>query len=796
MITNYFKIAIRQFARNKGFSFINIMGLAIGIAVSIIGFLYVFNEVSYDRFHKNADRIHRIAVEALSGSTEIYQTYTAAAYTQALYDDFTEIEKVCRIATWNFQFKFKKNSFIENKVFVTDSTFFEMFTIPVVRGQKDHLLSQPYTAVLTESTAKRFFGDKDPINQVIMEDSTSYRVISVVKDLPQNSHFHFNVAVSLISYDGYYNNPYWFSNNYRTYLLLHKNADYKQVESRFPAFVDKYLYGGKYTESSANGNKWELYLQPLTSIHLNSDLRGEFESNGRKEYVYIFLIISIFILLIACINFINLSTARTEKRAKEVGVKKVVGSSKMELVKQFIGESVIISFIALIIALLLVELTLIYIPSFTGIELQVPYLTNVFCIPLLLILGLTVGVLSGTYPALVMSSFKPIFVLKGGKGSNGKSSWLRNSLVIFQFMISVVLIIGTLVISSQLDLLQNKNLGFDKEEVIVIKNAGSVRNSIQVIKNEIKSLPFVLHVAHSNKLPGIQLNNWGCRAEGRDEGFTLNIFYSDEDLLDVLKLKMTKGRYFSREYGTDTMAIIINEEAEKLIGFDEILGKRISFGSREKPNYLHIVGVVENIHYESKHQKIHPMAILNMNSPNGRPGYITVRVSPGDYNQMIRSLTSVWDTYSPDIPIDYAFLNEQYDSLYKNEMQTKKLFLAFSFLAIFIACLGLLGLASFMAQQKTKEIGIRKTFGASALTITVLFSKSFTKWVVVANLMAWPLAWYFFDKWLNNFEERCIIAWWYFAIAAIISFFIAWMTVSYQTIKASNANPIDALRYE
>lgn len=793
MLRNYFKIAIRQFGRNKGFSFINIMGLAIGIAVSIIGFLYVLNELSYDSFHEKSDRIHRIAVDGLSGTTEIYQTYTAAAYAQPLYNDFPEIEKIARIASWDFQFTFGENSFIEKEVFITDSTFFDVFTIPIVRGQKDRLLSQANTAVITESTAKKFFGEDDPINQVITADSSSYRIVAVVEDMPQNSHFHFTVAVSLISFDGFYNNPSWWSNNFLTYLLLNENADYKKVESRFPAFIDKYLYEGQYSELAANGSKWEIYLQPLNSIHLNSNLRGEFEANGKKEYVYIFLIVSVFILIIACINFINLSTARTEKRAKEVGVKKVVGSSKVDLIKQFIGESVILSFIALFIALSMVELALIYLPTFIGVKLQLPYFSTIYAIPLLLLLGLTVGLLSGSYPAMIMSSFNPIYVLKGAKDNKGKTSWLRNSLVIFQFMISIVLIIGTFVISSQLDLLQNKNLGFNKEEVIVIKNASAVQSSIQVVKNEIKSLPFVQNVGISSRLPGLQLNNWGCRVEGGESGFTLNVFYGDEDLFDVLKLEMDMGRYFSREYGTDTTAIVLNEEAAKLIGYDEILSKKINF---YREPFLQVVGVVKNIRYESKHQKVHPMAILNMNTPNANPRYITVRVLSGDYNKMINSLTAVWDKYSPSIPIDYTFLDKQYDSLYNNEMQTKKLFLAFSFLAIFIACLGLLGLASFMAQQKTKEIGIRKTFGASVWTITLLLSKNFTKWVIIANLIAWPLAWYFFDNWLNNFEERCQILWWHFALAALISFIIAWVTVSYQTIKTANSNPIDSLRYE
>ena len=796
MIKNYFKTTFRIFMRNKGYTFLNIFGLSIGIAICIIGLLYVFNELSYDRFNKNADRIHRIAVEALSGTTEIYQTYTAAAYTQALYDDLPEIDKITRIASWDFEFEYHNKKFIEKDVFIVDSTFFNIFTIPVIKGEASVLLNEPYTAVLTKSTAQKFFGDEDPINQVIRWDTTNFKVVAIVEDLPVNSHFHFTVAVSLISFDGFYNNPAWFANNFRAYIMLHKNVDYKEVEAKLPAFVDKYLYGGTYSERTAGGgNKWELYLQPLLSIHLNSDLRGEFEANGSKEYVYLFLIVSVFILIIACINFINLSTARAIKRSKEVGIRKVIGSNKMELIRQFIGESIITSFIALILALIFVEIILRFLPTLIGMDLSISYFDNFYTIPILILLGLIVGVLSGFYPAMVLSAFRPILILKANQQGASKSFDLRNALVIFQFMISVILIMGTLIVSSQLNLLQNENLGFDKEQVIILKNTSSMQGSIQTIKNELLSLPFVNNVSHSNRLPGVQLNNWGCRAEGREGGFTLNVFYTDEDFDDVLKLELSKGRYFSRDFGTDTMAMIINEEAEKLIGFDDILGKRITFGG-QPPVYYHIIGVVKNIHYESKHQKIHPMAIMNIKNPNSSSRFLSVDVMPGDYKKMISDISLIWDKYAMGIPIDYSFLDEQYDSLYQNEMQTKKLFLAFTFLAIFIACLGLLGLASYMAQQRMKEIGIRKTFGASATNISLLLSSSFTKWVIIANILAWPIAWYFYNNWLNNFNQRCNIVWWYFALPTFISFIIAYLTVSYQTVKASKANPVDTLRYE
>ncbi len=793
MISNYFKTTFRIFMRNKGYTFLNIFGLSIGMAISIVGLLYVFNELSYDRYNEKADRIHRIAVEALFGTTEIYQTYTAAAYTQALYSDFPEIEKITRIANWNFEFEYQDKKFVEKKVFMVDSTFFDIFTIPVVKGQTSTLLSQPNCAVLTESTAKRYFGNVDPINQVITSDSTNYKVIAVVEDVPKNSHFHFDMALSLYGFDGFYDRKGWFANNFKQYILLHKNVDYRKVEARFPAFVDKYLYGGKYAERNASENKWELYLQPLKSIHLNSDLRGEFESNGRKEYVNVFLIVSIFILLIACINFINLSTAKATKRAKEVGIRKVVGSGKFDLIKQFIGESLTTSFVALILSIIFVELILVYLPTFIGIDLEMPYFTNLYTIPGLIILGVLVGVISGVYPAIVLSAFRPIVVLKGSLSQGSKSSWFRNALVIFQFMISVFLIIGTLVISNQLNLLQNENLGFDKEKVIVIKNTSTLGSSIQVVKNEIGHLPFVQNVSFSSKLPGTQLSNWGCKVDGREGGFSVNVFNADEDFAEVLKLELSRGRYFSKDYGTDTFALIINEEAEKLIDFDDVLGARLNFWGKQ---HYHIIGVVKNLHYESKHQKIHPMAILNINSTDRNSGYLTVRVGAGNKTKMIADLTSIWNQYSPTVPIDYAFLDKQYDSLYENEMQTKKLFLAFSFLAIFIACLGLIGLASYMAQQKTKEIGIRKTFGASAINITYLLSRNFTKWVLIANIIAWPIAWYFFNNWLNSFTERGELFWWYFALAAVVSIFIALITVGYQTIKASKSNPIDSLRYE
>lgn len=797
MFFNYLKTAFRFFTRNKGFAIINLLGLSMGLAVSILGFLYVINELSYDRFHRNADRIYRIAVDALVGNTAIYQTFTPAPMARALYDEFPEIGAVTRISDWDdIQFEYQDKSFVEDKVFVTDSTFFEMFTFPVLKGKKEKLLNEPYTAVLTESTAYRYFGDEDPIQKVLRFDTLNFKVIAVVEDVPANAHFHFDMALALISFDGYYNNPEWFANNFRTYFMVSQNADVRNVEGKLPDFTNKYLFEGQYDTYTDEENKWELYLQPLTAIHLSSDIRGDFEPNGRKEYVYIFLLVSIFILAIACINFINLSTAKAAGRAKEVGIRKTVGAQRKQLLRQYLGESVLTSFISLVLALGFAEIALAYLKHHEGLHLDIPYFGSFYTIPLLILLGLLVGILSGVYPALVLSSFRPIRVLRSQPMHNSRSPWLRNVLVTFQFMISVFLIIGTFIIYNQLHLLQNRNLGFDKENVLCIHNPSVLDNSLDPFTNDLRSLPFVEHISVIFRLPGERFINLGFGGEDFEGGFSLNLSSGDEETDDVLQLEMIEGRFFSEEYGTDTAAIVINEEAAKLLAYDEPLGKTLNtWGDPQR--YFQIIGIIRNVYYESKHQKVHPMGFIHIDSPIGiDPGVVAVRITPGNYKQMISGIHEVWDSYSPSIPFEYSFLGQQYDNLYRNEDQTRKLFLAFSFLAIFIACLGLLGLVIFISHQKVKEIGVRKAFGATALSISVYLSKTLTRWIILANIIAWPLSWYFFDRWLNNFAYRTPIEWWYFLLAGLLTLFIALATLSYQTIKSSLMNPVEALKYE
>ncbi len=797
MLSAYIRSAIRHFMRQKGFSAINVLGLAIGIAVSIVGFLYVNDQLSYDKFHKNASRIHRVAVDALAGNTAIYQTYTSAPMADAFYEFFPEVEKVARIRVFSGQtVECNERKFIEDRIFMVDSTFFDLFDFPVLYGNRGVLLNNRFTAVITRTTAERYFGSANPVGQEFRIGDDRFRIEAVVEDVPHNSHFHFDIVIGIISYPEYYESRGWFNNSYRTYLMLHSNADVQKVASRLPEYTDKYLFRGRYAENARSGNKWELYLQPLTSIHLNSDLRGEFEPNGRRNYVYIFLLVSAFILLIACINFINLSTAKSTLRAREVGIRKTVGAGRGSLMRQYLTESVITSFLALIIALVLVELVLSYLREYESVNLVLPFFTNIYTIPLLILFGLTVGLLAGFYPALVLSSYNPLRVLKHKPLVTGHSLHLRNGLVTFQFMISVFLIIGTFIIYRQLQLMQENDLGFDKENVLKVHHANVLQNGIQSFKNELLQLPGVETAAGVFRMPGSRFVNLGFGAEGMEDGFTLNLSGCDADYAAVIKPEIVKGRFFSDEYSTDSSAIVINEQAARLLGYDDPIGKNVHTWS-DPPQYFHIIGVVRDFYYESRHNKVYPMGLVNVNSHFWiRPDVVAVRIKPGDYEQTIDRIGKVWGTHAPGIAFDYSFFDVDYDGLYANEMHTRKLFLAFSVLAVFIACLGLLGLASYLAQQKRGEIAVRKTFGATSASVSLMLSLNFTKWVALANLIAWPLSWYFFDGWLNNFAYRTPVAWWYFALAGLASLLIALLTVVYQTVKASLTNPAEALRYE
>ena len=805
MIKNYLKIALRNIRKHKGTSLINIAGLAIGIACSILIILFVTYERSYDRFHDKADRIYRLAVKASVGDTKINQTYSSSETFRRLLLDFPEIEKGVKFLNLGrTPVVLGEKTFYESRFYAVDSTFYDIFTFPLIHGNPETVLTEPNTMVVSRDTALKYFGDTDIIGKTLGADFSyglgriDFQITGVSENVPDNSHFHYDLLVSSASFPDIINNTGWSSNNFITYLLLQEGTSKAWFDEKLKEFTRRHTGPERYDAALARGDFWEYFLQPITDIHLNSDLNGEFEANGNKTYVFIFSVISVIILLIACINFMNLSTAKSSLRAREVGLRKVVGSSRNRLMRQFLSESVLLSFISLALGLVIVQILLPIYRNFIGRELHMRYFDNILIIPSLLVLGLAVGIISGSYPAFFLSSFKPISVLRGNTGSSKGSSFLRNLLVIFQFAISIFLITGTLVVFQQLKFFQNTRLGFDKEQVLVVSNPGALGSQVQPFKEALRKNSQIIHVAGSNTLPGRSFSNIGFGAEGVENSFTLNLCICDYNFLDTLKMEMVQGRFFLREFPTDSHAAVVNEQAAKLLGWEgeEPLGKKINNWARERGNFT-VIGVIKDYHYESLHQEIRPQALFLIGGYYQRDeSYISVRLNTQNVSETVKFVGNTWNDFAPGKPFEYSFLDRDYDNLYTNEQQTRSLFAVFSFLAIFIACLGLFGLAAFVADRKTKEIGIRKILGSSVTKIVNNLNKSFVKWVLIANLIAWPAAWYFMNNWLRNFAYRIELSWWMFVLAAVLALLVALLTVSFQTIKAALKNPADALRYE
>ena len=802
MIKNYLKVALRNIKKHKGFFLINVVGLSIGIVCSVLILLFVANEQSYDKFHDKADRIYRIAVRASIGDTKINQTYSSSETFRKLMEDFPEIELGVKFLNLGrTPITLKKNTFYESQIYAVDATFFDIFSFPLIHGDPKTVLAEPNTMVISSDTAEKYFGRTDVIGNVLIaadgsEDRMVFEITGVSENVPDNSHFHYDLLVSSASFPTYINNTGWSSNNFITYLLLHEGTSQAWFDEKLKDFTRKYQGGEKFDAWVALGNYWEYFLQPITDIHLNSDLNGEFEANGNKTYVYIFFVISVVILLIACVNFMNLSTAKSSLRAKEVGMRKVVGSGRFRLIGQFLGESVLLSYISMALGMVAVWLLLPVFSNLIGRQLELHYFDNFVVIPSLLVLGLFVGIVSGSYPAFVLSSFKPMTVFRGSSGEKKSGTWMRNALVIFQFSISIFLIIGTMAVYRQLNLFQNVNLGFEKEQILVVRNPGSLGDNVTTFKETLQGNSQVLNVSGSNTLPGRSFSNIGFGAEGVEESFTLNLCVSDYDFLDTLKLEMALGRFFSRDFGTDSHAAVINEKAAELLGWDDPIGKKINNWSTNRGNFT-IIGIIKDYHYESLHQTIRPQALfLSGGYYTDNENYISIRLNTENIAETRKFVEKTWNRFAPNMPFEYSFLDQDYDNLYINERQTRKLFTVFSVLAIFIACLGLLGLSSFIADQKSKEIGIRKVLGASVTGIVAILNKSFLKWVLIANLLAWPTAMFVMNKWLQNFAYRIDLSWWMFVLAAGLALLIALIIVSFQTVKAALRNPVDSLRYE
>jgi putative ABC transport system permease protein len=786
MLENYLKTAIRNILRHKGFSSINIFGLAIGMACCVVLFLYVQSELSFDRFHENSERIYRVISQSERDGQMDRFAKTPAPLAPALLNDFPEVEKTVRLGKNSF-YIFYENKRFNEQVFFADPEIFELFSFPLKIGDPKSALAEPYSIVISAKTAEKYFGKENPVGKILkLGDWRDFRITGVLENIPENSHLRFDLLARFADYAGRHFEQ-WGIGNYYTYVLLSENFSLDAFHEKIPDFVEKYR-----GRDSRYVYKQRYHLQAITRIHLHSNIRGEISSNSDISHITIFSLVAFFILLIACFNYMNLSTARCSIRSKEVGLRKVIGATKSQLIRQFMGETFVLTLISLVLALVLIELILPLFNNLAGKELKADYFHNPILIAFFAGIMISVGLISGSYPALFVSGFEPARILKGVLWTKTKIPLLRRTLVIGQFAISVTFIIATALIFHQLNYMKNKKLGFEKDHVLMIPiNDSEVLKKCETIKREFSANAKVLSVSASSFFPGQKLWYQNYWHEGAGETYALMMHWIavDHDFIDTFRIEILKGRNFSKEFPGDSRnAYILNEAAVKEIGWDEPLGRQ--FGIDERGS---VIGVVKDFHFFSMHQKIEPLALKIQ--PEGVQ-YFAVRIKPVSIPDTLAFLGGKWSEFSKTQPFEYSFLDEDYDNLYKTENRLTKIFSYIAILSIFIACLGLFGLASFMIERRAKEIGIRKILGASLSNLFMVLSREFAFCILIANIIAWPVGYYFMSRWLRNFAYRVDIGFWIFFMAAAIAMVIALFTMGYQALKAVLANPVEVLRDE
>jgi putative ABC transport system permease protein len=810
MLKNYFIVAWRNIIKSRTFSIINIAGLAVGLTCFILIAMYVMDELSYDKYNSNSDRIYRVNSDIRFGGTDLKLAVCSDPMGPTLKKDYPQVEQYVRFYNSDGSKLIKKGAqyISEDRVTHADSTLFDVFTLPTIAGNSKTALNEPNTVVITESTAKKYFGTVDVVGKSIEtneNNKTPYKITAVIKDIPKNSHFNFDFIFSMDNVDYGWGN--YLSHNFQTYVLLKEGTDAKKFNSNFNQLIDKYILPqakqflqiNSIAEFEKTGNKLVYTLIPLRDIHLKSDRFPELGVNSSMQYVYIFSAVAVFILLIACVNFMNLSTARSSNRAKEVGIRKVLGTDQRMLIGQFLTESTLMVFFGLVLAIALVAAGIGYFNSIAGKSLSITQLLQPGYLVFLILLPVVIGTLAGLYPAFFLSAFQPIAVLKGRMNKGFKKNNLRSSLVVFQFFISIVLIIGTIVVYQQLNYIQNTKIGFNKDQLLIINNTNALGANTDAFKNELTKLSGIKAASFAGYLPVSNSarsdNSFSTEAVMNEKnGFNMQVWNVDYDYVTVLGMEMLKGRNFSTSYGSDSNAIIINEEAAKIIGADNPVGKKLyTTDNNGVSNTAYtIIGVVKNFNFESLRKNVGPLSM--------RLGYnkwaAAFKVSAADVSNIIKTIEQKWKVMAPDMPFSYQFLDESFDNMYRAEQRVGKVALSFSLLAILIACLGLFGLAAYMAEQRTKEIGVRKVLGATVGSITTLLSRDFLKLVLIASVIAFPVAWWAMSKWLQDFAYRIHIGWWIFAAAAFIALLIALLTVSSQAIKAALQNPVKSLRTE
>lgn len=810
MLKNYFNVALRNLFKHKFYSLINILGLSIGLTCFLMISLYVVDELSYDTFHSDADRIYRMDFSGVLNGSEFITALASAPAGPTMPKEFPEVEESTRLrgsGNWTIRRKEETNAYNEDDVVFVDANFFTFWDFNLINGDVKTCLERPNTLVISQSAATKIFGEDDPIGEiVVMDNDEDWEITGVYEDMPSNAHFKYDILLSMESREEA-KQTFWMSFNFNTYLKLQEGSDPKDLEAKFPDLIQKYIgpeiqqfMGASMEEFYESGNSAGFFLFPLADIHLQSDKLGELDANGDYKYVLIFTAIALFILILACINFMNLSTARSAGRAKEVGVRKVMGAYKSQLRKQFLTEAFLITFISILIAY---GLSFLLLGQFNTLADKVMNFNSLLSFNFILIMIgvlITVGFLAGSYPAFFLSKFRPVEVLKGKLNLGLKGGGLRSTLVVLQFCVSIIMIIGTAIVYQQLSYIQNKKLGFTKDHVLLVHNPWMMGDKSESYKNEALQYANVKAATLSGFLPVPSNNNNNLWFPGsnptKDESYVFSEFRVDHDYLRTLDIEIKEGRDFSRDFPSDSSSILLNEAAVARLGWDEAIGRKLSTygGSQENPivETYTVIGVVKNFHFQSLRNSIEPLLFELGRSR----GFLSLKVDTENIPATIDFLESKWTEFAPGQPFEYSFLDQRFNDMYESEQKLGNIFGVFAFLAIFIACLGLYGLAAFTAEQRRKEIGVRKVLGASIMSIITLLSKEFLKLVGIAFLIAAPLSYYFMNEWLQDFENRTNINFMVFLLAGIIALVIAWFTMSFQSWNAARINPAKSLKDE
>ena len=808
MLRNYFKTALRNLWKNKGFSALNIVGLAIGLATCLLIVIYVIDELSYDRYNEKADRIMRVDAEIKFGGNHFILAVSPPLAGPSMMQDYPEVEQQTRFrGQGGLLVKKGSLNIREDRVIYADSTLFDVFTLPMISGDPRTALTTPRSMVITEKMARKYFNGTDIVGRsLIVDDSINYKITGVIRDLPSQSHFDFDFFLAMSQLSSSRATDEWLSNNYNTYVVMKPGTDPKKLEVKLKGMITKYIaplirsaVNQSMEDFEKGGNFVGFSLTPLTSIHLHSNKTAELSANGSIQYVYIFSAIAAFILLIACVNFMNLSTARSSNRAKEVGVRKVLGSLRGHLITQFIMESMLISLISMVLA---VGIALLLLPVFNSMaakDMSIGFFTRPWLIPGMLLLVIVVGLMAGSYPAFFLSGFRPIAVLKGNMSSGFKTGWLRNTLVVFQFGISIFLMVGTVVIYNQLNYIRTKKLGFNRDHVLILQNVYPLGKGAKAFKEDLLKLPGVQGATMTGFLPTGDYRNDNAFFLSPDldtkKAISMQNWEVDDQYIPVLGMEMAKGRNFSIEFPSDSNGVVLNEAAARMIPGPDPIGVKLyelKDVQTKKTEIWHVVGVVKNFNFNSLREVVTPMGLfLRQNRGN-----LALRVNSGNIPHLINKIETKWRTMAPGQPFAYSFMDDDFNAIYKSEQRMGSISLSFSLLAICIACLGLFGLAAYAAEQRTREIGIRKVLGATVSNIMTLLSRDFLRLVMVAALISFPFAWWAMHRWLQDFAYRIDISWKVFALAGLLSALIALFTVSFQALKAALTNPVKNLRSE